>query len=215
MKGCVCSPPQCATASLARTHSKNSDIRHVRSPSPAPFNDPSLQTSFLLLHLQLLHVPPPLSSPSLLPFTRRKWHPPCHLLHDHDPSLNALLSRLDPPPNQNHRTAYPDSSSVSTRRFRRLHPFLHLTLVKTLDDDLFSGEGDDDRRLFGTGNDSMVDNGISVSEVVRPGVAFRVWTASLDVDEDDAKIQEEENGILERENANGQQDMNRMVDLVG
>lgn len=62
-------------------------------------------------------------------------------------------------------------------------------------------------------SDSVVDNGISVSEVVRPGVAFRVWTASLDVDEDDAKNQDEENGILERENVNGHQDMNRVVDL--
>ncbi|KAA0047242.1 uncharacterized protein E6C27_scaffold908G00350 [Cucumis melo var. makuwa] len=149
---------------------------------------------------------------------------------DHDPSLNALLSRLDPPPNQSHRVGSPDSD----RRFRRRHPFLHFKRVGTLDDDLFSGDGDDDRRLFGAGNgfspnrsfvmfthfdsmvgfsDSVVDNGISVSEVVRSGVAFRARITSLDVNEDGAENQDEGNGDLERENVNGQQDMNRVVNL--
>ncbi|XP_031742592.1 uncharacterized protein LOC101222329 isoform X2 [Cucumis sativus] len=149
---------------------------------------------------------------------------------DHDPSLNALLSRLDPPPNQSHRVGSLDSA----RHFRRRHPFLHFKRVGTLDDDLFSGDGDEDRRLFGAGNgfspnrsfvmfthfdsmlgfsDSVVDNGISVSEVVRPGVTFKARITSLDVNEDGSKNQDEGNGDLERENVDGQQDINRVVNL--
>lgn len=62
-------------------------------------------------------------------------------------------------------------------------------------------------------SDSVVDNGISVSEVIRPGIAFRARIASLAVDNDGAEDQDEEKKDLKTENGNGQQDMDRVVDL--
>lgn len=59
-------------------------------------------------------------------------------------------------------------------------------------------------------SDSVVDSGVSVSEVVRPGVAFRLRAeiASLAVDNDSAEDQEEE-----YRDGNGQPDVDRVVDL--
>ncbi|XP_022143705.1 uncharacterized protein LOC111013548 [Momordica charantia] len=148
---------------------------------------------------------------------------------DHDPSLNALLSRLDPPDSRSPAGSSQDSSTSTRRRRRR--PFLHLTRVGTLDEDFFSGDGDEDRSLFGANknfspnrsfvmfndfdsvlgfSDSVVDSGVSVSEVVRPGVAFRLRAeiASLAVDNDSAEDQEEE-----YRDGNGQPDVDRVVDL--
>lgn len=144
---------------------------------------------------------------------------------DRDPSLKALLSRLDLAGN---RLNNPDDPSPATlRRHHRRRPFLHLTRVGTLDDDFFSGDDDDDRSLFGSNrkapvnasliifsqlgpkmgfSDLVVDNGIRVSEVIRSGVTFKVDDRDSDND------QEDENKIsgLEKESS---QELDRIVDL--
>ncbi|CAN1274713.1 hypothetical protein LINPERPRIM_LOCUS15487 [Linum perenne] len=111
---------------------------------------------------------------------------------DRDPSLKSLLSRLDLS-GSHHRQ--PNGVNEHLPRFhRRRRPFLHLTRVGTLADDFSSGDGDDsERSLFGynrrvSPNGSalilnnfdprygysglVVDNGIRVPEIVRPGVQF-------------------------------------------
>ncbi|XP_042512153.1 uncharacterized protein LOC122087177 [Macadamia integrifolia] len=78
---------------------------------------------------------------------------------DRDPSLKALLSRLDLA-GKNARSSEGLRSPDAVNRRRR--PFLHLSRIGTLDDDFFSGEGDEDRSLFGMGRRSPV-NGSSVN----------------------------------------------------
>ncbi|XP_043701934.1 uncharacterized protein LOC122652295 [Telopea speciosissima] len=78
---------------------------------------------------------------------------------DKDPSLKALLSRLDLAGKNVRSSEGFKSPSVVNRRRRS---FLHLSRVGTLDDDFFSGEEDDDRILFGLGRRSPV-NGSSVN----------------------------------------------------
>ncbi|XP_015869841.3 uncharacterized protein LOC107407123 [Ziziphus jujuba] len=151
---------------------------------------------------------------------------------DRDPSLKALLSRLDLAGN---RLRSPDSPSPATPRRHHHHhhrrrPFLHLTRVGTLDDDFFSGDDDDDRSLFGSNrkapvnasvivfsqyglklgsSDPVVDNGIRVSEVIRYGVTFKVD------DRDSENDQEEDNRISSGlDNAGGGgEELDRIVDL--
>lgn len=152
---------------------------------------------------------------------------------DRDPSLRSLLSRLDlaarnANPNRPHS---PSSSSDSLSSFRhqyhhrrRHRPFLHLTRVGTLDDDFFSGDDDDDRSLFGyyrkarVNSSSLrlsnfnpklgfsgfvVDHGVRFSEVVRPGVSFKI-DESENVETDDVGSNdlsdESGRGIEEKEN---------------
>ncbi|KAA8518739.1 hypothetical protein F0562_016487 [Nyssa sinensis] len=117
---------------------------------------------------------------------------------DRDPSLKALLSRLDISGNDLHSSSSDPLVNHHRRRHRR--PFLHLTRVGTLDDDFFSGDEDNDRSLFGANpktkpNGSFVilnnfdsklgfsnfvtDNGIKFSEIVRPGFSFKAPDGSL------------------------------------
>ncbi|GKV16342.1 hypothetical protein SLEP1_g26999 [Rubroshorea leprosula] len=145
---------------------------------------------------------------------------------DRDPSIKSLLSRLDLHPNHPHERSQP-----SRRQTRR--PFLHLTRVGTLDDDLFSSDDDHrDRSLFGflpnppSNGTPMVlsnfdpklgfsnfvtDNGIFLPEVVRYGVKFK--TAPFDniqqkLDLDGEQEQEQEQG----QNSDGQES-DRIVDF--
>ncbi|KAL5716956.1 hypothetical protein ACHQM5_010055 [Ranunculus cassubicifolius] len=67
---------------------------------------------------------------------------------DRDPSLKTLLSHLDLSGNNLKSQETLRSQAIGHRRRR---PFLHLSRVGTLDEDFFSGEEDDDRRLFGFG----------------------------------------------------------------
>uniref|UniRef100_A0A5B7AEX4 Transmembrane protein n=1 Tax=Davidia involucrata TaxID=16924 RepID=A0A5B7AEX4_DAVIN len=120
---------------------------------------------------------------------------------DRDPSLKALLSRLD----ISGKNLYSSSSEPLVhhhhhQRRRHRRPFLHLTRVGTLDDEFFSGDEDNDRSLFGANpkaqpNGSFVilnnfdsklgfsnlvtDNGIRVSEIVRSGFSFKAPEGSL------------------------------------
>uniref|UniRef100_F6HR35 Transmembrane protein n=1 Tax=Vitis vinifera TaxID=29760 RepID=F6HR35_VITVI len=110
---------------------------------------------------------------------------------DRDPSLRALLSRLDIA-GKNIPATLSSPPTVNPRHRRR--PFLHLTRVGTLDDDFFSGDEYDDRTLFGGGrrtqingsflslsrfdpklgfSGSVEDNGIRASEIVRSGFSFK------------------------------------------
>ncbi|KAJ0663468.1 hypothetical protein HanPI659440_Chr13g0490321 [Helianthus annuus] len=100
---------------------------------------------------------------------------------DNDPSIESLLSPSQPPPNP----------TTNHRHLRRRRPFLQLTRVGTLDDDFFSGDEELDQRFFGNVentqlnntqiildsfhpqlgfSDSVTDNGIRVSEIVRSSV---------------------------------------------
>lgn len=151
---------------------------------------------------------------------------------DRDPSLKALLSRLDLAgkhhhDHQSHGLRSPDEPSPATlRRVNRRRPFLHLTRVGTLDDDFFSGDDDEDRSVFGSNrkdsqnaslliflnfgskvvfSDLVVDDGIRFSEVVRSGVGFKAEGRNRD-----------ENLTREKDNALGMehgQELNRVVDL--
>ncbi|KAA8516556.1 hypothetical protein F0562_016938 [Nyssa sinensis] len=120
---------------------------------------------------------------------------------DRDPSLKALLSRID----ISGKSLYPSSSDPlvhhhQRRRHRHRRPFLHLTRVGTLDEDFFSGDEDNDRSLFGSNpktqpnvsfvilnsfdsklgfSNFVTDNGIRVSEIVRPGFTFKAPEGSL------------------------------------
>ncbi|KAL1351939.1 hypothetical protein HN51_015849 [Arachis hypogaea] len=143
---------------------------------------------------------------------------------DRDPSLKALLSRLDLAGNgPNHhggRLRHDASSSIHRHRHhlhRRRRPFLHLTRVGTLDDDFFSGDDDDGRTLFGSApksaingshvffgpfslesgfSDLVIDDGIRVSEVVRSGITFKAdgLTFASDDKERGSYEEEEERG---------------------
>ncbi|KAF8395248.1 hypothetical protein HHK36_019190 [Tetracentron sinense] len=76
---------------------------------------------------------------------------------DRDPSLKALLSRIDLA-GKNVRSLESLGSPASVNRRRR--PFLQLTRVGTLDDDFFSGDDDSDRNLFGIGRRSPVNGSV-------------------------------------------------------
>ncbi|CAL0310468.1 unnamed protein product [Lupinus luteus] len=141
---------------------------------------------------------------------------------DRDPSLKALLSRIDlAGAANNHRR-----SDLSVHRRRR--PFLHLTRVGTLDDDFFSGDEDDVRSLFGSNSkppvngsfvafgpfnhesgfsDHVIDDGIRVSEIVRSGITFKENKA-LSLDEED-EDKEKNNDNEEKGNIDGDFDKNR------
>ncbi|KAL5546152.1 hypothetical protein UlMin_005839 [Ulmus minor] len=144
---------------------------------------------------------------------------------DRDPSLKALLSRLDLAGNQHRLRSSDNPSPASLRRHHRRRPFLHLTRVGTLDDDFFSGDDDDDRSLFGANrkapvnasvvmfsqfgsklgfSDLVVDNGIRVSEVVRFGVNFKAEERESESDK------EEEDRVKGLENG---EELDRIVDL--
>ncbi|KAK7337078.1 hypothetical protein VNO77_17637 [Canavalia gladiata] len=154
---------------------------------------------------------------------------------DRDPSLRALLSRLDLAGNANnhhHRHDHPSSAALRRRR-----PFLHLTRVGTLDDDFFSGDDDDGRALFGSNpkapvngsllafgpftshsgfSDLVADDGVRVSEVVHSGTTFKVeglsLSSSLEDDEED-EIEEEGKNKENADLGNGQEMMEKGVDL--
>ncbi|XP_057982983.1 uncharacterized protein LOC131167924 [Malania oleifera] len=143
---------------------------------------------------------------------------------DRDPSLKALLSRLDIAGNNLQAPGgLAPSAAAAHRRHRR--PFLHLTRVGTLDDDFFSGDDDDDRSLFGTNRKTQIngsfvrlgfsnfagDSGIRVSEIVHPGFSFRTEGLSFDADGND------DNAVDEADGGNGsiglEKEENRAVDL--
>ncbi|TYG73882.1 hypothetical protein ES288_D04G137300v1 [Gossypium darwinii] len=123
---------------------------------------------------------------------------------DRDPSFKSLLSRLDLHP------SHPHARFQSTRRHTR-RPFLHLTRVGALDNDLFSSDDDlrhrspfasfSNRPLNGTPlilsnfdaklgfSHFVADNGILLPEIVRYGVKFK--TISFDYENNERDQQEE------------------------
>ncbi|KAI3706660.1 hypothetical protein L6452_24551 [Arctium lappa] len=124
---------------------------------------------------------------------------------DNDPSIKSLLSRFHLPPN-------PTTTTTRQQR-RRRRPFLQLTRVGTLDDDLFSGDEELDHRFFGSfskpqlnatsfildsfdpqfGFSNFVsDNGIRVFETVRS--SSKMTFRSIEI------IKEEENEIVDDSN---------------
>ncbi|XP_059462299.1 uncharacterized protein LOC132191353 [Corylus avellana] len=154
---------------------------------------------------------------------------------DRDPSLKALLSRLDLAGTQAHRN--PDAAPAASLRHRHGHrrrPFLHLTRVGTLDDDFFSGDDHDDGSPFGSTrkaplngtlvflggfspkvglSDRVVDNGINIPKIVRTGITFRADSLSLYLsdEEDDKNDEREENETIGLEEK--AQDLDRVVDF--
>ncbi|XP_059646863.1 uncharacterized protein LOC132293408 [Cornus florida] len=153
---------------------------------------------------------------------------------DRDPSLKSLLSRIDISGKTLHSSS-PSDHLVHRRRHRR--PFLHLTRVGTLDDDFFSGDEDNDRSLFGNihrthsngsflilnnfdsrlgFSDSVSDNGIRVSEIVRSGFSLKAPESSLQPVEDESHHQSNSgdegnkmNGSVKEEKDEGE----KVVDL--
>ncbi|OVA10106.1 hypothetical protein BVC80_1591g10 [Macleaya cordata] len=140
---------------------------------------------------------------------------------DRDPSLKALLSRLDL---AGKNVGSPDSfrSPAAGGGNRRRRPFLHLSRVGTLDDDFFSTDDDDDRSLFGFGrkspvnvssvnlnhlfrregklgfSDSEKNDGIRFSEIVASGFQFKAEGLSLSDDvETDGNRERNETEIAE------------------
>ncbi|KAK7245116.1 hypothetical protein RIF29_39950 [Crotalaria pallida] len=149
-------------------------------------------------------------------------------LIDRDPSLRALLSRIDlaGASNSHRRTDFP--------LHRRRRPFLHLTRVGTLDDDFFSGDDDDGRTLFGSVSkpnvngssvafgpfklgsgfsDFVIDDGIRVSEIVRTGITFKENQAASFAGEEDGEEEEEEK--IDRGNGNGNENEKEKLDGYG
>ncbi|CAM8931709.1 unnamed protein product [Rhodiola kirilowii] len=113
---------------------------------------------------------------------------------DRDPSLQALLSRLQVSSAAHSLDDSPFSLSPVNRRRRRNRPFLQLTRVGTLENDFFAD--DDDEEVLsktGDGNRSFVrfgkmlgfsgvveDNGVVLKQVVRNGVTFDMNGVSFD-----------------------------------
>ncbi|GAB2229641.1 hypothetical protein Droror1_Dr00013889 [Drosera rotundifolia] len=120
---------------------------------------------------------------------------------DRDPALRSLVDRLDTAASSNKITYKSRDMRRRGGSGGRRKPFLHLTRVGTLDEDLISGDEDEGNgkgkgSMFGGGrgvrvNGSVVDlrgfevrlgfeegfvvgNGVRVSEVVRSGVEFRI-----------------------------------------
>ncbi|GLT89786.1 hypothetical protein SLE2022_077570 [Rubroshorea leprosula] len=145
---------------------------------------------------------------------------------DRDPSLRALLSRLDLHPNN------PDARLHPSRRPTRRR-LLHLTRVGTLDDDFFSSDDDHrDRSLFGSlrnpptngtpivlsnfdpklgFSNFVADNGIFLPEVVRYGVKFKA--SSFDnIEQHHERDQEQEQGREEEQNSDGKE-LENIVDF--
>uniref|UniRef100_A0A2P2L2K3 Uncharacterized protein MANES_08G008600 n=1 Tax=Rhizophora mucronata TaxID=61149 RepID=A0A2P2L2K3_RHIMU len=148
---------------------------------------------------------------------------------DRDPSLRSLLSRLDLSGYQlhvhNHRRDH--------RLPRRRRPFLHVTRVGGLDDDLFSGDDDVDRSLFapyrklppnGSSvilndfdakfgfSDVVVDDGVRVPEVVRLGVQFKARDVFVhERDKESSDYEGNENGEGEESGSGG--DLDRVMDF--
>ncbi|CAN1216710.1 hypothetical protein LINPERPRIM_LOCUS739 [Linum perenne] len=117
---------------------------------------------------------------------------------DRDPSLKSLLSRLNLAGHHLHHHRNPKNAALP--RLHRRRSFLHLSRVGTLDDDFFSDDEDSDRTPFGPSRkippngsslilntfhprvgffDFAVDNGIMVSDIVRPEVQFKAEEAAL------------------------------------
>ncbi|KAB1223821.1 hypothetical protein CJ030_MR2G012870 [Morella rubra] len=155
---------------------------------------------------------------------------------DRDPSLKALLSRLDlaGTHGNRHRLSSPEDSPAALHR-RRRRPFLHLTRVGTLDDDFFSGDDEDDRSPFGSNrkpslngsfvilnnfhpelgfSNPIIYNGINIPEIVRTGITFRadsLYLSSSDADNhSDNSDEREENETIGLEKG---QDLDRVVDF--
>lgn len=150
---------------------------------------------------------------------------------DRDPSLRSLLSRLD--------LSSPASPASAARHqlrhggHRRHRPFLHLTRVGTLDDDLFSEVTANDPRspfshrnpnppngtlviLSSFGTDSgfspnIVDNGIRFQEIVRPGVKFKVHDSLLLPSNNSSEADEQQNAS--KREPPGEQEFDGTVDL--
>ncbi|KAK9985537.1 hypothetical protein SO802_030488 [Lithocarpus litseifolius] len=114
---------------------------------------------------------------------------------DRDPSLKALLSRLDlsggshspHAPHDSHdapdahRHSYQDSLPRHLRRRRR--PFLHLTRVGTLDDDFFSGDDDDDRTPFGSNRKAPINGTFLILNPKALGFSDRVIDHGININE--------------------------------
>ncbi|KAL9256936.1 hypothetical protein AKJ16_DCAP02316, partial [Drosera capensis] len=117
-------------------------------------------------------------------------------IFDRDPALRSLVDRLDTAASSN-KIMYKSRDIRRRGGSGRRRPFLHLTRVGTLDEDLISGDEDEGKgSVFGGRrgvrvNGSVVDlrgfevglgfeegfvvgNGVRVSEVVRSGVEFRI-----------------------------------------
>lgn len=122
-----------------------------------------------------------------------------------DPSLKSFISSLDL--SGHHHYQQYQQRYQNLRRRRRA--FLHLSRVGTLDDDFFSGDADYDRSLFnpssksqpngtylflsnfrtnfGLSADSIVDNGVSFSQIIRSGgFAFKSPGESLEAFNDNS-----------------------------
>ncbi|KAF8403083.1 hypothetical protein HHK36_011177 [Tetracentron sinense] len=137
---------------------------------------------------------------------------------DQDPSLKALLSRIDLSGNN---VRSPDSLGSPAPVNRRRRPFLHLSRVGTLDDDFFSDDDIDDSNLFGFGrrtpinassvnlsnffrrdgklgvSDSEKSDGIRFSEIVGSGFRFKADVFSLSDDGDDDRNGERNESMVE------------------
>ncbi|KAG8374233.1 hypothetical protein BUALT_Bualt11G0110000 [Buddleja alternifolia] len=165
-------------------------MNHRDPPPPPPPPPPNIRhhtttqilkqtTSLLYSHLLTF-----IFLSSLLLTFRSNVHSASHYLSsllDRDPSLKSILSRVDL-----------SAASHHPRHRHRRRAFLHLSRVGTLDDEFFSGDSDFDRSLFHPSSkkpppnatyvilsdfnpdyafsSSILDNGISLGKIVRPGV---------------------------------------------
>ncbi|KAK4776089.1 hypothetical protein SAY87_024050 [Trapa incisa] len=147
---------------------------------------------------------------------------------DRDPSLRSLLSRLD----LSSSGSSPARHQLHLDRRRRHRPFLHLTRVGTLDDDLFSEATASDprspfsHRVFDPSNGTLmilsnfspdsgfspnvVDNGIRFQEIVRPGVKLKVHDSLLRAS-NISEVGGEQN--FDKPAAPREQEFGRVVDL--
>ncbi|KAM1133035.1 hypothetical protein ACFX15_041611 [Malus domestica] len=153
---------------------------------------------------------------------------------DHDHSLKSLISCLNlaGAVNTNHHSPTSPTESHSPISLRRQHcPFLHLTLVGTLDDDFFSGDDDDVRSLFGYGPNPIAPilifsssshstsklgfNGTyetRVSEIVCSSLTFKA--KKFTISDDRARGRDSDGESNEGEEKCGNEEMDdRVVDL--
>ncbi|CAN6557716.1 unnamed protein product [Malus baccata var. baccata] len=147
---------------------------------------------------------------------------------DYDPSLKSLLSCLDlaGTGNTNHRSPKSPTESPSPISPRHRHcPFLHLTHIKTLDDDFFSSNDDNARSLFApilifssssshsTSKLGFIGTyGTRVSEIVRSSLTFK--TEKFIISNDITRGRDGDGESNEGEEKGGNEEMDdRAVDL--
>ncbi|KAI8556277.1 hypothetical protein RHMOL_Rhmol05G0240200 [Rhododendron molle] len=162
--------------------------RHHRTPPPGTILDLHTATQILQHTCSIFrsHLLKFLALSFLLLTFRSNVENGSHVLNDfidRDPSLRALISRLNVSLKNNNHLHESSAAAVANQRRRQYRRrFLHLTLGGTLDDeedDFFSGGEDGEFRARSESNGSSVILGNFDTRVIRTGLSFKLHEKTL------------------------------------